>query len=129
VHLRLPNPDLSRPIKHLFEDMQNGAIREFLQDMRNPSGLSKNEEALPFAAAAMAQAGYKKGEVILEGIRNRRRSVIRTGHRAARASLDQIRDFARGIGANARSKEAQAAAASIVAEIDRIVEQPTEENL
>ncbi len=129
VNLRLPNPDLTRYTKHLYEDMQNGQIREFLQDMRNPSGLSKNEDALPFAAAAMAQSGYKKGEIILEGIRDKKRSVIRTGRKAVRAKLERIRDFARGIGVNAKSKEAREAVVAIVEEINRLTDSPADKTL
>ena len=50
--------------------MRNGGIAEYLQDMRNPKGLSKSAGKLPHASAEIAQAGYKKGEVTLAGVRD-----------------------------------------------------------
>jgi hypothetical protein len=69
VHLLLPNPELSRYTQKLFEELQSGGIRDYLADMRNPQGMSKAQENLPFATAAMAAAGYKEGDVLLEGVR------------------------------------------------------------
>lgn len=72
VYLRLPNPELSRYTKSLYDDLQNGGIREYLQDMKNPAGLSKNEKARPFASVALAEDGYKSGEVLFEGVKEGR---------------------------------------------------------
>lgn len=124
VKLRLPNPELSRFSKQLYEQMQNGAIREYLQDMRNARGLSTEPGALPHASAEVAQAGYKDGSVIMEGVRDGRRDRIESGGKAQRGTVAKIRDFVRGIQATARAKETTAAVGAILEEIDRVVPAP-----
>jgi len=84
VKLRIPNPELDRRTERLRKDMRDGGIREYLQDMKNPAGLSRDENGLPFASTAMAQAGYKDGEVVMSGSRGGRRITVRTGGRARR---------------------------------------------
>jgi len=124
VRLRIPNPELDRRTERLRRDLAAGGIREYTQDMKNPRGLSQSEEHLPFATAAMAQAGYKDGEITMTGYKDGRRRTIRTGKRAARGRIDGLKDFVRGMAANARSKETQAAIASILDEVNRIAELP-----
>jgi hypothetical protein len=125
VRLRIPNPELDRRTERLRKELESGAIREYTSEMKNPRGLSQSEEALPFATAAMAQAGYKEGEVLLSGYREGRLRTIRTGGKAARGRIEGIRDFVRGMAANAKSKETRSAMASILEEVDRIAEPPT----
>jgi hypothetical protein len=120
VYLRLPNPELSRYTKSLYEDLQNGGIREYLQDMKNPGGLSKNEQARPFASVSLAEEGYKSGEVIFEGVKEGRFTKVRSSEEAARGKLDALKDYVRGIAANARAKETQQVLSAITAEIDRL---------
>jgi len=62
--LRIPNPELTRYTIDLFEDLKNSNLREYSQDMKNPSGISKKEDARPFASAALADQGYKKGRYL-----------------------------------------------------------------
>lgn len=118
--LRIPNPELNRYTKLLYEDLSRSGIRELTQDMKNPNGLSKREEALPFAAAVLAEQGYKKGDVQFEGLRNGAFEQATSGSSAARGSVRGLRDYVRGMHANARTKEAQRALAAITAEIDRL---------
>lgn len=124
VRLLIPNPELDRRTEQLRRELVSSDIREYTQDMKNPRGLSKSAENLPFATAAMAQAGYKEGEVVMSGYRNGKRTTLRTGKRAARGRVEGLKDFMRGIASNARSKETRAAIASILEEADRIVETP-----
>jgi hypothetical protein len=124
VYLRLPNPELSRYTQSLYKDLQNGGIREYLQDMRNPNGLNKAEDARPFASAAMAEEGYKEKEVVLEGYKSGRYERIVTGQSAARGTISELRDFVRGLRANAQTKETARVLQAIAEEIDRIA--PTE---
>lgn len=126
LKLRIPNPELSRYTKQLHDSMRDAEIREYVQDMKNPNGLSKKENALPHASVSLAQAGYKDGEVTLEGMRNGKRQKIKTGRKAARGKLDQIRDFVRGASINAKAKETKAVTEAIIEEIDRIAEPPAE---
>jgi hypothetical protein len=124
VRLRIPNPELDRYFEHLHREMESSRIREYTQDMANPSGLSQDREALPFAAAAMAQAGYKDGDVTMSGYRNGRQATVRTGRRASRGRVDGLKDFIRGMAANARAKETKKAITSILEEVERIAETP-----
>lgn len=118
--LRLPNPELTRYTKSLFDDLVQSNIREITQDMRNPSGLSKSENARPLASAVLAEQGYKKGEVQIEGLRNDQFEEIVSGKNAVRGSIQGLRDFVRGIHQTAKAKETQRVLAAISAEIDRI---------
>jgi hypothetical protein len=104
--------------------MQNGGIVEYLQDMKNPKGLKKDVGKLPHASAEIAQAGYKKGEVKLEGVRDGKPTTVHIGKKAARGKIGQLRDFVRGVGANVRAKETQAVVGAILDEIDRVATPP-----
>lgn len=125
VHLRLPNPELSRYTESLFHDLRNGGIRDYIQDMRNPRGLSKSEDARPFASAVMAQQGYKAKEVTLEGYRDGRFEKVTTGNQAARGRINELREFVRGLKANATTKEGARVLDAISREIERVA--PREE--
>lgn len=120
VTLRIPNPELTRYTQELYEDLAKSGVREYTQDMKNPNGLSKAENARPFASAALAEQGYKKGEVQLEGVRNDTFEKVCSGSTAARGTIAALKDFVRGMHVNAKTKEAQKALLAIVEEIDRI---------
>lgn len=124
VQLLLPNPELSRLTQALFDELQNGGIREYIADMRNPSGLSQREQTLPHAAAAMAEDGYKKGEVLMEGIREGRKETVKTGTRPARGKVEGIKDFVRGQATTARTQEGKIITDAILKEIDRVADDP-----
>lgn len=120
VTLRIPNPELSRYTRALYDDLSTSGVREFTQDMKNPNGMSKAENARPFASAVLAEQGYKKGEVLIEGVRNDTFEQASSGSTAARGNVRGFRDFVRGMHANAKTKEAQKVLSAIAAEIDRI---------
>lgn len=118
--LRIPNPELTRYTKSLYDDLAKSGIREYTQDMKSPNGLSKSEDARPYASAYLAEQGYKKGDVQFTGIRNDVEETIRSGSASARGSVKQLRDFVRGMHTTAKTKEAQAALSSIIEEIDKL---------
>ena len=120
VNLRVPNPELSRYTKSLYADLENGGIREYLQDMKNPGGLSKDEKARPYASVALAEEGYKDGEVLFEGIKDGKFTSVKSSEEAARGKLEILKDFVRGIATNARTKETKTVLSAITAEIDRL---------
>ena len=128
VVLRMPNPELSRYSQKLYDEMKQGLIREYLQDMKNPQGLNKTEGLLPHATMEIAAAGYKKGPVTFEGRRGNKKDVINTGNTAVRGSIAQMRDYVRGMKDIAKTKEAKKITAAILDEIDRIVPPPNEGN-
>lgn len=120
IKVRLPNPELSRHTKRLYDDLCDGGIREYTQDMRNPNGLNLEDDALPHASVCLAEAGYKDGEVIFVGIREGRKEKIVTGLQAARGKLDGLRDYIRGLKDNAKTKETRSVLDSLMNEINRI---------
>lgn len=124
VILRLPNPEYSRFAAKLFSEMQEGKIREYLQDMKNFQGLNKEEGKIPHASAELAAAGYKKGEVTFEGVRNKKRESVKTGKDAAHGQIQGMKDYVRGMNTVLKSKEAKRAMTSILDEIDRIAPAP-----
>lgn len=118
--LRIPNPELNRYTKLLYEDLSRSGIREMTQDMKNPNGISKSEDARAYASAVLAEQGYKKGDVQFEGLRNGAFEQAVSDTSAARGNVRGLRDFVRGLHANAKAKEAQRVLAAVTAEIDRI---------
>ena len=126
VTLRLPNPELSRYSEQLYKEMEEGAIREYLQDMKNPQGLNKADGKLPHAAVEIATVGYKRGEVTFEGVRNGKQDKVKTGRAAAQGRIDALRDYVRGMKDNSKTKEAQRVTRAILDEIDQIVPSPQE---
>ena len=120
VTLRIPNPELSRYTKNLYDDLRSSGVREYTQDMKNPNGLSKDEEARPFASAALAEDGYKKGDVQIEGYRDDTFEKVISGSTASRGSISSLKDFVRGLTANAKAKETRKVLSEIAKEIDKI---------
>ncbi len=128
VHLRLPNPDLSRYMKSLYDMMTEGQVRELSQDMKNKNGLSQEQGALPHAAVTMANAGYRKGDVLMEGIIDGKPQTVTTGQNAVRASIDatrgfeELREYARGAAAAASAKSTKEALEALIGEINNKIE-------
>jgi len=127
VTLRIPNPELNRYTQELYKDLSNSGVREITQDMKNPNGMSKAEDARPYASAVLAEQGYKKGEVYFEGVREDKFEQASSGSTAARGRVKGLRDFVRGLKANAKTKEASRALNAIVEEIDRLHPAPENE--
>lgn len=128
VRLRIPNPELSRYAQHLYQEMANGGIREYLVDMKSKRGLNKDHGLLPHSAAELAKNAYKKGPVQFEGIREGKPDRVQTGGRAARGSLSELRTYIRGLKDNAKAKETQSTLESVLGEIDRIAPRPDGED-
>jgi hypothetical protein len=110
--------------------MLNGGIRDFLQDMRGQEGLSQSPTNLPYAAAAMADQGYKSGEVTMEGERDGEPARVVTGLTAARVSLegDRLREYVRGMSTITRTQEGQRITQNLLETIDRVFPKPTPED-
>lgn len=125
LHLELPNPDMSRLTKHLKEKLEEDQIQELKQDMFNPNGMSKKEEGLPFSSLALAELGYKKGPVLIEGEDEEGPQRYETGKDTAKGSLVGFKNFIRGLRINARTKEGNGILDAIESELVRIV--PTDD--
>lgn len=125
LHLELPNPDMSRLTKQLKEKLEEDQIQELKQDMYNPNGMSKKESGLPFSSLALAELGYKKGPVIIEGEDESGQQKFETGKDTTKGSLVGFKSFLRGLRTNARTKEGNGILDAIEAELVRIV--PTDD--
>ncbi len=120
VILLLPNPDLPRFGEELYERMKAGGVRRYVQEMSNPDGLVRQKGELPYAAIALAEAGYKDGEVELTGEVNGQITTKKTGGVPDRGRLDLLKSFIRGLKKGSDSKEALKALRAIQAEINRL---------
>lgn len=125
VHLELPNPDMSRLTKQLKEKLEEDKIQELKQDMFNSNGMSKKEDGLPFSSLALAELGYKKGPVLVEGEDEEGPQRYETGKDTAKGSLVGFKSFIRGLRANARTKEGNGILDAIESELVRVV--PTDD--
>jgi len=125
LHLELPNPDMSRLTKELKEKLEEDQIQELKQDMYNPNGMSKKETGLPFASLALAELGYKKGPVTIEGEDEEGPKKYETGKDTAKGSLIGFKNFIKGLRINAKTKEGNGMLDAIEAELIRIV--PTDD--
>ena len=119
VHLRIPNPEIDRITKRLMDDMRDGGVRDYVHRMHNPNGLNQSEAAIPFAVATLAQAGYKKGEVLMDGVVDGQRKRKKTGSRAAKSGIATTRDYVRGALSAVKTQEAKKVLQDIIGEIDR----------
>jgi len=88
LRLLVPNPDMTREMKDLTEEMKDGGVREWLQDMKNRKGLSEAKGKLPHAAAAIADRGYKSGPVTMEGQIDGKQTKVITGKNAERVTIE-----------------------------------------
>lgn len=120
VTLRLPNPELTRYTKELFEELKRSRVREYAQDMKNPEGISKDETARPYASAALADQGYKKGDVVIEGSRQGKFARVRAGSKASRGSIPVPREVMRGLVVDGEKTKPTKTVEALCDEIDRI---------
>lgn len=121
VHLELPNPDMSRLSKSLKEKLEEDSIQELKQDMFNPNGISKKEEGLPISSLALAELGYKKGPVFIEGVGENGLEKYETGTKTAKGSLHGFKNFIKGLRTNTKTKEGKNMIDAIELELETIV--------
>ncbi len=128
VNLRLPNPELSRYTQNLYDELSKGGIKEYLQDMKNSSGINNiDEDTLPYATVSMAQQGYKDGEVEMRGIKDGKYEEIKTAETAitgmvsGKKIIEQIRILLRFSNDLARTEDAKKLLNSLSKEVDRLV--------
>lgn len=120
VTLWLPNPEVPDDAKGFYDELVSGNIRKFRQDMSNPNGLSREPGRLPHAAMSIAQAGYKEGELVLEGEKDGLPHEIRTGTNPCRGEVQKIRDYVRGMHTATKDPELKKTLKAVLREIDRI---------
>lgn len=120
VTLWLPNPEVPDDAKAFYDELVNGGIRKFRQDMSNPNGLNRDPGRLPHAAISIAQAGYKEGELVFEGEKDGEIQEIKTGTNPSRGEVRQVRDIVRGMHIATTDPETKRALKALLREIDRI---------
>lgn len=127
VNLRLPNPDYSPAYQDLYERMENGGIKEYLQVMKNPNGLSQSQKQLPYKSALLAEAGYKEGPITFHGLKDGEKVTVKSDGDALKGKINTLRDYVRGIGDNAKAKEALHVVEAIRKEMNRLFPSELEE--
>lgn len=125
AHLRLPNPEVDRHAKKLFDEMTSAKIRDFLLDIRNVNGLNVEAGSFANSAARLVEAGYKDGSATLEGYKDGKKTKVQTGKKAARGRIARLKDFIRGQETIAKTQEARIVLSAIISEID-IISPPTD---
>lgn len=120
LRLTLPNPELNRWAKRIYDEMVEERIQEYLQEFRSTEGVRVDEESKAYSSAALAELGYREGGVQIEGELRGRHVHIDEGKSAIRGRIDQIHSLIRGLETNARSRELPLALEQIRDEIDRL---------
>lgn len=128
VRLRLPNPEVNRLAKSLYDELIENGIEEYLQDMRSSEGLNKEDDGRARKTLEVAQAGYKKGDVRITGQINGKSHTETKGRDAARIQLDDVgdllRSFVRGQMSTAKTKEGKILTEGILAELNKVLPPP-----
>lgn len=127
ARLLLPNPELARYTEKLYSELRESGIREYLQDMKNPNGLRKTEGALPFATAALAQSGYKSGEVLMTGVRDGRMQKVITGTTAMRGRVPGLKEDVHALAEHPEIERKQTVLRRILEEVNHIFNPPSRE--
>jgi hypothetical protein len=120
LKVRIPNPDLTQHTRAFFEQLKESRIREYKQDMQNrQDGLNVTEGTLARSAVALAEDGYKDGDVTFVGIRHRQVETIVFGHTAARGTLSATKEEMRRLTPN-ETDHVEIMVGSLIREINRI---------
>lgn len=126
VRLKLPNPELSKWSKQIYDEMIEQRLTEYLQEFLSPTGIRVDEQSKAFSSGALAELGYKQGGVQIEGQKNGETVLIDEGRTAAKGKIEQLRSLIRGIETNATSKQLTNALVRIESEVNRLF--PPNEN-
>lgn len=105
VSIRIPNPDLSRLTRELKEELERDGVNELTQEFKSDFGLSKDDSSRPLRAIAMANDGYKVGNLYIEGVRNGQEEKFESNRQTTSGKLRDFKSFIRGLSANAKAKE------------------------
>jgi len=120
VRLKLPNPELNRWAKRIFDEMVEEKLTEYLQEFVSPTGIKVDETSKAYSSGALAELGYKEGGIQIEGEKNGEPILIDEGKTAIKGKIDQLRSFIRGLETNASGKQLPNALRRIESEVDRL---------
>jgi hypothetical protein len=119
--VRIPNPELTRFTKALYEQLRESRIHEYRQDMQNRhQGLNLEEGTLARATVGLAEEGYKDGDVTIVGVRKSQIETVVFGHTAARGAVRITKVEMRLLKPNDDALQVQSMIGSLLREINRI---------
>ncbi len=120
LRLKIPNPELSRWAKRVYDEMIEGHLTEYLQEFVSPEGVNVAEGSRAHSSAAMAESGYKEGPVTIDGEQDGNPVTIEEGKSAIRGKIDQLHSLIRGLETNATGTNLPRALGMIRDEVDRL---------
>lgn len=126
VRLKLPNPELNRWAKQIYDEMIEQHLTEYLQEFISPNGIRVDEASKAYSSGSLAELGYKEGGIQIEGEKNGDSVQIDEGRTAIKGKIDQLRSLIRGLETNATSKQLTNALVRIESEVNRLF--PPNEN-
>lgn len=119
--VRIPNPELTRFTRALYEQLKESRINEYRQDMRNQQqGLSLEEGTLARSTIGLVEEGYKAGDVTIIGVRKNQIETVVVGHTAARGTLRVTKEEMRQLTPNSDELMIDMTIGALLGEIDRI---------
>lgn len=126
VKLKLPNPELNRWSKQIYDEMIDQHLTEYLQEFFSPNGIRVDEKSKAYSSGALAELGYKDGSVQIEGQKNGEIVLIDEGRTAVKGKIEQLKSLIRGLETNASGKQLKNALVKIESEVNRLF--PSNEN-
>lgn len=120
VRLKLPNPELNRWAKRIYDEMIEEKLTEYLQEFLSPTGIKVDETSKAYSSGALAELGYKDGGVQIEGEKDGKPLLIDEGRTAIKGKIDQLRSLIRGLETNASGKQLPNALREIKREVNRL---------
>lgn len=120
IRLTLPNPELNRWSKLIYDEMIEEKLDTYLQEFSSAGGIRVEEGSKAHSSAALAELGYREGGVQIDGQKNGKPIQIDEGKTAIRGRIDQLHSLIRGLETNAGGKQLPNALKQIKDEIDRL---------
>lgn len=120
LKLSLPNPEMNRAAKLIYDEMLESNISEYIQEFYSPEGVSVKEGTRIDQSAAMAELGYKQGPVKIDGEKDGKPTTIDEGKTAIKGKVEQLKSFIRGLETNAKGKNYQEGLSVLKEEVERL---------
>jgi len=120
IRLSLPNPELNRWSKKIYNEMIEEKLETYLQEFISNKGIRVEEGSKAHSSAALAELGYREGGVQIDGQKDGKPVHYDEGKTAIRGRIDQLHSLIRGIETNAGGKQLPNALKQIKEEIDRL---------
>jgi hypothetical protein len=122
--LAIPNPDIGPTFKRLYDEMNQGQIRELKQDMSNQGGMNVEPGSLPRASIDMALGGYREGKISVDGVRNGVGVNVSIGGKddeIARIKIEGLREYVDGLHDGSSSSETKKVMRLLLQKVDELL--------